>query len=291
MDFKTKLKKISIKNNSLVCVGLDSDFDKLPSHLKSKKNPQFEFNKAIIDSTYNLVCAYKPNTAFYEAGGSEGIKQLKLTVAYLKDKYPDIPVILDAKRADIGNTNLGYIKYAFDYLGADAITLHWYVGKEGLKPFLDLKDKGLFIYCRSSNAGAGEFQDLLLSKSQPAEASAKEGIPLFQIIAEHITRDWNYNHNCGLIFGATYPAELEIVRHIVGEMPLLIPGIGAQGADVEKTVKAGVDSQGMNAIINSSRGIIFASVNTDFAQKARDETLKLKDEINKYRNITLSFPT
>lgn len=272
MDFKTKLKKISIKNDSLVCVGLDSDLSKLPQTFETSDNPQFEFNKAIIDETHDLVCAYKPNTAFYEAEGSEGVKQLKLTTDYIKEKYPEIPIIIDAKRADIGNTNLGYIKYIFDYLNGDAVTLHWYVGKEGLKPFLDLKDKCLFIYCRSSNAGAGEFQDLVM-----------DGKPFYQVLAEKVLKDWNYNHNCGLIFGATYPAELNVVRHIVGEMPLLIPGIGAQGGDIEKTVKAGVDKNGLNAVINSSRGIIFASKGADFAQKARLETERLRNQINKYR--------
>lgn len=272
MDFKTKLKKISIKNDSLVCVGLDSDISRIPLHLKSSENPQFEFNKAIIDTTHDLVCAYKPNTAFYEAEGSEGVKQLKMTTDYIKDKYPEVPIIIDAKRADIGNTNLGYIKYIFNYLNGDAVTLHWYVGKEGLKPFLDLKDKGLFIYCRSSNAGAGEFQDLKI-----------DGKPFYQVLAEKVLKDWNYNNNCGLIFGATYSAELNVVRRIVGDMPLLVPGIGAQGGDVEKTVKAGIDRNGLNAIINSSRGIIFASDGGDFAQKAREETEKLKEEINKYR--------
>lgn len=272
MNFKTKLNAISKKHNSLVCVGLDSDPAKIPSHLKKEKHPQFVFNKAIIDSTADLVCCYKPNSAFYEAEGAKGVEQLKMTMDYLKSKYPEIPVILDAKRADIGNTNFGYIKYAFDYLRSDAITLHWYVGREGLKPFLELSDKGLFIYCRSSNTGAGEFQDLKM-----------DGKPFYQILAKKVLKDWNYNNNCGLIFGATYPRELEIVRRIVGEMPILIPGIGAQGGDVEKTVQAGVDKDGQNAIINSSRGIIFASAGEDFAQKAREETKKLKDIINNYR--------
>jgi len=272
MNFIDKLTSITKKNNSLVCVGLDSELTKLPTPHASSANPQFNFNKAIIDATADIVCAYKPNTAFYEALGDVGIKQLKMTADYLNENYPEIPIILDAKRADIGNTNLGYIKFAFDYLGADAITLHWYVGREGLKPFLDLADKCIFIYCRSSNSGAGEFQDLELS-----------GKKLFQIVAEHVVKDWNYNKNCGLIFGATYPTELEIVRRIAGKMPILIPGIGAQGGDVEKTIKAGVDDEGLNAIINSSRGIIFASSGTDFAQKAAEETEKLRDAINKFR--------
>ncbi len=198
--------------------------------------------------------------------------QLKFTIDYLKEKYPYIPVILDAKRADIGNTNEGYAKFAFDFLSADAITLHPYLGKEALKPFLERKERGIIILCRTSNSGAGEFQDLTIKEK-----------PLYKIIAENVTKDWNYNGNCGLVVGATYPAELEIVRHIVGGMPILIPGIGVQGGDVEKTVKAGVDKEGLNAVINSSRGIIFASSNEDFAQKAREETEKLKNEINKYR--------
>lgn len=272
MTFKEKLKKISIKNNSLVCVGLDSDISKIPENLKSSRHPQFEFNKAIIDRTHELVCAYKPNTAFYESEGADGVAELKMTCDYLSEKYPEIPIILDAKRADIGNTNLGYIKYAFLYLNTDAITLHWYVGKEGLKPFLDLNDKGLFIYCRSSNAGAGEFQDLKLDNK-----------PFYQVLAEKIVKDWNLNDNCGLIFGATFPTELKIVRQIAPNLPFLIPGIGAQGGDVASTVNAGVDKNGLNAVISSSRAIIFASARQDFDKKAYLETIKLRDEINKYR--------
>lgn len=320
MNFQTKLKNIAIKNNSLVCIGLDGDIEKIPQHLKSGKNPQFTFNKEIIEATYDLVCAYKPNIAFYEAEGLTGLLQLKFTVSYLRKKYPEIPIILDAKRADIGNTNEGYVKFAFDFLEADAITVNPYLGKETLKPFLDCADKGVFVLCRTSNPGAGEFQDLLVSKSQSAEALAKEGAgefqnlkiaekddntsgvaapsgveghdspdgeeigkPLYQVVAEHVVKKWNYNNNCGLVVGATYPTELEIVRRIVGSMPILIPGIGAQGGDVEKTVKAGVDKNGQNAIINSSRGIIFASPGEDFAKKAREEAEKLRSGINKYR--------
>lgn len=272
MNFQTKLRHIFQKNGSLVCVGLDSDIAKLPEHILTTNHPQSTFNKEIIDVTADLVCAYKPNTAFYESRGKAGIEALKLTCDYIKDNYPEIPIILDAKRGDIGNTNEGYINFAFDYLRCDAITLHPYLGKESIKPFLDQKDKGIIILCRTSNSGAGEYQDLEVN-----------GKPLFQIVAEHITNDWNFNGNCGLVVGATYPDELKIVRHIVGEMPILIPGIGAQGGDVEKTVKVGVDKEGYNAIINSSRGIIFASKGIDFAEAARKETMKLKDEINKYR--------
>lgn len=280
MKFQDLLNQISKKNNSLVCVGLDSDIGKIPEHIRNGQHPQSTFNKAIVDATADLVCAYKPNTAFYEARGKAGIEALKITCDYIKEKYPDIPIILDAKRGDIGNTNEGYIKFAFEYLGCDAITLHPYLGSESLKPFLDQKKKGIFILCRTSNLGGGEFQDLLATESDGGGI----GKHLYQILAEHVSKDWNYNGNCGLVVGATYPDELMIVRRIAGNIPLLIPGIGAQGGDVEKTVKAGVDSNGLNAIINSSRGIIFASSGADFAQKACVETQKLRDLINNYRS-------
>lgn len=300
MNFQDKLKNIARKNNSLVCVGLDSDLAKIPQHLMSKNNPQFEFNKAIIDATADLVCCYKPNSAFYEAEGADGIKQLKLTMQFLKKNYPEIPVILDAKRADIGNTNEGYARFVFDYLMADAITLHPYLGRESLKPFLERKDRGLLILCKTSNIGAGEFQDLLVAEkgkytsgvagwsdsgSHDSPDGGGVGKALYQYVAYKVFKTWNYNGNCGLVVGATYPSELQIVRRIVGSMLILIPGIGAQDGDVEKTVKAGVDRDGYNAIINSSRGIIFAGSGEDFAQKARNETIKLKNEINKYRVI------
>ena len=276
MTFYQKLDAIVEKQNSLVCVGLDSDIAKIPVHLQSDKTPQFTFNKAIVDATHDLVCAYKPNSAFYEARGVDGIAELKMTCDYIRQSHPEIVLILDAKRADIGSTNEGYVTYAFDWLGADAITLHPYLGKEALKPFLDRKDKGCIILCRTSNPGAGEFQDLKLD-------SGNQAIELYQRVAENIVKSWNYNENCGLVVGATYPTELEIVRRMVNNVPLLIPGIGAQGGDVGKTVKAGVDKNGRNAIINSSRGIIFASSGQDFLERAREETEKLRSEVNLYR--------
>lgn len=274
MNFREKFDAIVNKNNSLLCVGLDSERAKLPHHLLKDKTPQFTFNKAIIDATHGLVCCYKINTAFYEAYGVEGIKQLKQTCDYMNERYSDIPFILDAKRADIGNTNTGYKTFAFDWLKADAITIHPYLGKEAVQPFLDRKEKGIFILCRTSNPGAGEFQDL-----------QTKGKPLYQIVAEHVAKDWDDNHNCGLVVGATYPTELKNVRHIVGNMPILIPGIGAQGADIEQTVKAGIDSTGKRAIIHAARSIIFASSNGSFAQKARVEAMKLRDTINIYRKV------
>ena len=265
MRFKDKLDKIVKKNNSLLCVGLDSNFDKLPEKFKKLSNSQFEFNKWVIDQTHDLVCAYKPNLAFYEAKGDEGMKDLKLTMEYLKKKCPEVVIIADAKRADIGSTNEGYVKAVFDWLGFDAVTLHPYLGREAVEPFLSRQDKGCIVLCRTSNPGAGEFQDLKV-----------EGKPVWQVVAEQVRDEWNENGNCLLVAGATYPEELAKIRKIVGEMWLLVPGIGAQGGDIEKTVKAGLNSKGAGMIINSSRGIIFAD-------SPRLEAEKLKDEINKYR--------
>ena len=272
MSFQKKLDAIVKKNNSLVCVGLDSNFDKIPVLVKKRKNPQFEFNKSIIDATRDLVCAYKLNTAFYEALGLKGILQLEFTLTYLRKKYPEIPIILDAKRGDVGNTNEGYVKFIFDYLRADAVTLHPYLGKEALSPFLERKDKGCIILCRTSNRGAGEFQDLKVN-----------GEHLYKIVAKKVVEEWNMNNNCLMVVGATYPKELQEVRKIAGDMTFLVPGIGAQGGDVEKTVKAGLNSKKAGMIINSSRGIIFASSGKNFDKRARKETKKLRDEINRYR--------
>jgi orotidine-5'-phosphate decarboxylase len=272
MTFQEKLDAIVLKNNSLLCVGLDSDIDRVPKHILSLEHPQTTFNKAIVDATADLVCAFKPNTAFYESRGLPGFEALKRTCDYIRQTYPEIPIILDAKRADIGSTNEGYAKFAFDYLGADAITLHPYLGQEALQPFLDRKDKGCIILCRTSNPGSGELQELEVG-----------GKPLYQIVAEQVVTKWNNNKNCALVVGATYPTELEAVRGIVGNMPLLIPGIGAQGGDIEKTVRAGVDHTGKNAMINASRSIIFASQDQDFDTRARQEAQKLKDTINNFR--------
>jgi len=270
--FLKKYQKIVKKNNSLVCIGLDSELTKIPKHLLKESDPIFNFNKAIIDATHDLVCAYKPNIAFYEAEGIKGLQSLKKTVDYLRKKYPAIPIICDAKRADIGNTNIGYVKNIFDYFGFDAVTVNPYLGKEAIEPFLDQKDKGIIILCKTSNPGAGELQDLKF-----------KGKELWQIVAEKVNKKWNFNHNCLLVIGATYPEELKKIRKIIPEMVFLIPGIGAQGGEVERTVEAGKNKQGNGMIINSSRGIIFASNGRDFALAARRETKKLKDLINKYR--------
>jgi orotidine-5'-phosphate decarboxylase len=275
-EFVARLEQLWQRGN-FVCVGLDSDYSQIPISVKggvSVEDAMTRFNQEIVDATHDVVCAYKPNIAFYEAQGDEGLRALARTIRHIKESYPDVPVILDAKRADIGSTNNGYVQAVFDRLGADAITVHPYLGKEALKPFLDRKDKGIIVLARTSNPGAGEFQDLQVGESKE---------PLYQIIARQVAESWNANGNCGIVAGATYPGELAEVRRIVGDLPILIPGIGAQGGEVEATVNAGKDSRTWGMIINSSRGIIFASKGEDFAQAARQATKKLRGEINQYR--------
>lgn len=251
--------------NSLVCVGLDSDFDRLPARFKDSENPQFAFNRWIIEQTHAYTAAYKPNIAFYEARGEVGLHDLKLTIDYLRAEHPDIFTICDAKRGDIGSTNEGYVQAIFDALGFDAVTLHPFLGGEALHPFLSRADRCSIILCRTSNHGSGEFQSL-----------AFDGKPLWQVIAESVRDRWNTNGNCMLVMGATYPEELRQVRAIVPEMTLLVPGIGVQGGSVEQTVRFGLNRHGLGLVINSSRGVIFAD---DPALAARE----LRDVINAYR--------
>ena len=284
-----------------VCVGLDTDVSKLPQSLKSVNNSRpsrvLAFNREIINATKDLVLAYKPNIAFYESYGKNGLEALEWTISSIHDLAPDVPVILDGKGGDIGNTNNGYVEMAFDELDVDAITVHPYLGgPDALKPFLDREDKGIIVLCRTSNPGAREFQDMEVNvkaedfseiyQGQPADNehfSMGSTMPLWKYVAHRVYGVWNrINHNCGVVVGATYPQELAEVRSIVGEMPILIPGIGAQGGDVEKTVKAGLGSRGKGIIVNSSRGIIFASSGPDFAEVARRETKKLQAEIEKH---------
>jgi orotidine-5'-phosphate decarboxylase len=251
--------------NSLVCVGLDSDFDKLPARFKDEEYPQFAFNRWIIEQTHAYAAAYKPNMAFYEARGEAGLRDLKLTIDFLRAEHPDIFTICDAKRGDIGSTNEGYVQAIFDALGFDAVTLHPYLGGEALQPFLSRADRCSIILCRTSNHGSSEFQSLTI-----------DGKPLWQVIAESVRDRWNANGNCMLVMGATYPEELRQVRAIVPDLTLLVPGIGAQGGSVEQTVRFGLNSHRLGLVINSSRGVIFAD---DPAQAARE----LRDVINVYR--------
>lgn len=253
------------KEGKYLCIGLDTVLDKIPGTILGE-DMIFDFNKAIIDATHDLVAAYKPNSAFYEAEGAWGIEQLQKTTKYIVKNYPDIVILLDFKRADIGNTNEGYVKFAFEYLEVDAVTVQPYLGREAIQPFLRKANKGVFVLCRTSNPGADEFQDLESNSTY-----------LYEKVAFQVSNQWNMKDNAGLVVGATYPRELEKVRQIAKNIPILIPGVGAQGGDLEKTVKAAKK----NFLLNSSRGIIFASDEEDFAEAARFEAEKLHTEIQK----------
>ena len=217
------------------------------------------FNQWIIDSTHPFTSAYKPNIAFYEARGAEGWRDLQQTVDYLRANHPDILIICDAKRCDNSTSNMGYVTAIFDQLGCDAVTLHPYMGRQSLTPFLQRADKGCIILCRTSNPGDDELQNLLV-----------DGKPLWRIVAEKVRDEWNTNGNCMLVVGATHPKELAQVRQIVGDMPLLVPGVGAQGGDVDAAVRAGIDSSGGGLIINASRSIIYADDPANAAKELRD---------------------
>jgi orotidine-5'-phosphate decarboxylase len=266
MKFIDKLTSASRKNKSLLCVGLDPDPERMPD-----RKGILDFNKAIVEATSDLVCAYKLNLAFYEAQGDEGLDALKRTIKHIPD---NIPVIGDAKRGDIGNTARAYARAIFDNLNCDATTVNPYLGFDSIEPFLQYGDKGIFILCRTSNAGALDFQSL--------RCETESGqLPLFELVALKAS-EWNTHGNIGLVVGATYPEELRLIRHSHPDMPLLIPGIGAQGGDLAATVRYGVDSQGEKAIINSSRQIIYASSGEDFAESARRAASELRDQINSH---------
>ncbi|MDO8649759.1 MAG: orotidine-5'-phosphate decarboxylase [Candidatus Berkelbacteria bacterium] len=287
MSEQSFMQKLQAKwdEGKFVCVGLDSELAKIPDSAKGKDDERtlVNFACAIVDSTRDLVCAYKPNIAFYEAE-PEGVYALDQIINHIRHVAPGVPVILDAKRGDIGNTNKGYVKAAFEQLWVDAITVSPYLGREAMQPFLDRADKGIFVLCRTSNPGAGEFQDLEVRTPVPADAeyvmpTSDSSMPVYQYVARQVAKDWNSNGNCGLVVGATYPDELRQVRKIVGDMPILIPGLGAQGGDLEATVKTGKNSRNQGIIINSSRGIIFASSGDDYTEVARHETQHLHDQI------------
>lgn len=266
MTFLKKYNKRVDQVNSLLCVGLDADFEKIPAKFKELENPQFAFNQWIIKQTHQYVSAYKPNVAFYEARGDQGWRELYLTTQYLAHEHPEIALILDAKRADIGSTNEGYVTAIFDWLGADGVTLNPYLGQQALLPFLERENKGCIILCKTSNPNSGEFQDLLVG----------DGQRIWEIVAKQVAKKWNTKDNCLLVVGATYPEEMKLVREIIGEMTILVPGIGAQGGEVKATLEAGLNQDQKGLIINSARGIIFAK---DPALEAK----KLRDEINLYR--------
>lgn len=270
MSFIDKIKERWSSHNSLLCVGLDPDINRIPGHLKESDYPILEFARSIVDTTHDLVCAYKPQIAYFSAFGAEA--ELEMIIKYIHDSYPDIPVILDAKRGDIGSTAEMYSVEAFDRYGADAVTVNPYLGGDTLRPFLDKKEKGVILLCRTSNPGAGDLQDI-----------ESNGEKLYRIVAKRAAEEWNYNNNIMLVVGATYPEELKDIRLITGNVPLLVPGIGAQGGDVEKVVKNGITADGTGMVINSSRGIIYAGKGKNFANAARMAAKDLRDEINSYR--------
>src|SRR5680860_876707 len=254
-------------------VGLDTDPGRIPESVAPAAPAAervVEFNRRVVQATADLACAYKPNAAFYEALGEDGFYALNETVATIRERAPGAAVILDAKRADIGSTNAGYVAAAFDRLDADAVTVHPYLGGEALAPFLERAEKLVFVLARTSNPGAGELQDI----------EGRDGVPLYRRVARAVARDWNAAGNCGLVVGATYPAEMRAIRaDIPTSMPILIPGVGAQGGDAAATVAANREAGSDAYLIAASRSIIYASNGEDFATAARAAAESLDGEI------------
>jgi orotidine-5'-phosphate decarboxylase len=271
--FTLSLERAWERNDSLLCVGLDPEIERFPVEIAAAPSPIFQFNKAVIDATHDLVCAYKPQFAHYAAYEAED--QLERTIDYVHRTYPGIPVILDGKRGDVGNTAERYAIEAFERYGADAATVNPYLGGDSLEPFLKHADKGVVILCRTSNPGARDLQDLEVGTRR-----------LYHVVAELAAARWNGNGNCALVVGATYPRELAEVRRIVGEMPLLLPGVGAQGADVAQAVMNGQTAKGTGLMVSSSRAILYGAqraAGADFAAGARAAAEALRREINASR--------
>jgi orotidine-5'-phosphate decarboxylase len=267
MTFIDKLRQAWQRNDSLVCVGLDPERAKFPAHVRDRPDAIFEFCRAIVDATGDLVCCFKPQIAHFAAHRAEGA--LERLIAHIHSAHPGVPVILDAKRGDIGSTAAFYADEAFERYDADAVTVNPYLGRDALEPFLSRTDKGVVILCRTSNPGARDLQDLDVG-----------GRKLYQHVARTVADEWNDNGNCMLVVGATYPGELADVRAIVGDMPLLVPGIGAQGGDIEAVVRHGATAGGTGLVISSSRAILYASAGDDFAERARSATQTLLHAIN-----------
>ena len=270
-SFSQRLDAAWKATNSLVCVGLDPEPRKFPDRFRDAPGGIFEFNKHIIDATHDLVCAYKPQFAHYAAHAAEN--QLEHTIDYIKTRAPNAIVILDSKRGDIGSTAEQYAHEAFERYGADAVTVNPYLGRDSVEPFLKHADKGVIILCRTSNPGAKDLQDL----------NVGPGRKLFQHVAETVAKEWNGNGNCMLVVGATYPEELADIRKDVGDLPFLVPGVGAQGGDVAKVMAAGKTRAGTGLVISSSRAILYASSGDDFTTAARKAAQELRDSINAHR--------
>ncbi|MGY1521258.1 orotidine-5'-phosphate decarboxylase [Luteimonas sp. A482] len=271
MTFTDKLCTRWHDADSLLCVGLDPDPARFPTGMVDGPDRLFDFCREIVDATAQFACAFKPQIAYFAAhdGGEDALQRL---LAHIRAAHPDLPVVLDAKRGDIGSTAQQYAAEAFDRYGADAVTLNPYMGRDSADPFLQRSDRGCIFLCHTSNPGARDFQELLV-----------DGQPLYQHIARTIAGEWNGNGNCALVVGATFPGELKRIRDIVGDMPLLIPGVGAQGGDIEAVVRNGTTADGTGLMINSSRGILYASGGADYASAAADAARSLRDAINRYR--------
>ncbi len=274
MTFIEKLSAAWATNNSLLCVGLDPDAAKFPAHLQGKPDAVAQFCKAIIDATADSVCAFKPQIAYFAAQRAED--QLEEVCAYLRENHPRIPIVLDAKRGDIGATAEQYAREAFERYDADAVTVNPYMGFDSIAPYLEWKERGVIVLCRTSNLGGSDLQFLNL-----------DGTPLYQHVARLVAQKWNKNGQCALVVGATFPGELAQVRAIVGDMPLLVPGIGAQGGDIQATVEAGKTANGAGMMISSSRAILYAQPDSttgeDFAAAARRIALETQAAINCFR--------
>ncbi len=273
MSFLDRLLEQCRRQDSLLCVGLDTAVEQLPETVRAADDPVLAFNRAIVEATAPWTSVFKPNIAFYEAQGSSGLETLRKTVEMIH-RQTNALVIVDAKRADIGNTSAAYARALFDLLGADAVTLNPYLGHDALEPFLSNPEHGGFVLCRTSNPGAGEFQDLLVGEQ-----------PLYQVVAAQVRR-WNEGkNNCGLVVGATYPEELAAVRRLCPELPILVPGVGAQQGDLAQAVRAGVDTRGERILVNVSRAILYASKGSDFATAAARSARELSEAINAARRV------
>ncbi|MDR2000093.1 MAG: orotidine-5'-phosphate decarboxylase [Zoogloeaceae bacterium] len=272
MKFTDLLAKAWQKNNSLLCVGLDPDPAKFPAHLQGQPDAIFRFCAEIADATADFACAFKPQIAYFAAHRAED--QLEALIARIHERHPDIPVILDAKRGDIGSTAEQYAIEAFERYRADAVTVNPYMGRDSVEPWLAYADKGVILLCRTSNAGGSDFQ---------FQKTGSGGTPLYEVVARKVAEEWNATGQCALVVGATFPAELARVRALTGDMPLLVPGIGAQGGDIEATVKAGKTATGTGLMINSSRAILYASKGEDYAAAARQAAQDTRDAINRWR--------
>ncbi len=278
MSFVAKLTDAWRIRDSLLCVGLDPDPARFPGHLAGRGDAIFEFCRAIVDATADLVCCFKPQIAYFAAHRAED--QLERLIAHIQQRHPDIPVILDAKRGDIGSTAQMYAVEAFERYGADAVTVNPYLGRDSIEPFLAYRDRGVILLCRTSNPGGRDLQSLKIDSGQGGEL-------LYEHVARLVAAEWNEHGQCALVVGATFPDEIGRVRQLVGELPLLVPGIGAQGGDIEATVKAGRNASGTGLMISSSRAILYAFAGADdgmdFAEAARRAAREARDEINRWR--------